>query len=74
MGVEVFGNLRSNARLEACLDKVRKGFTSGSTPVLAQEGTSGSYILKGPGEDSVAIGVFKPIDEEPFAPNNPRGM
>lgn len=74
MGVEVFGNLRSNARLEACLDKVRKGFISGSTPILATEGTSGSYIFKGPGDESEDIGVFKPIDEEPFAPNNPRGM
>ena len=42
--------------------------------MLAQEGTSGSYILNGPGDDSKPLGVFKPIDEEPFAPNNPRGM
>lgn len=74
MGVEIFGNLRTNKTLEACLKNVRKGFAFGNTPVLAQEGTSGSYILKGPGEDAQAIAVFKPIDEEPFAPNNPRGM
>ena len=42
--------------------------------MLAHEGTSGAYVLKGAGEDSNALGVFKPIDEEPFAPNNPRGM
>lgn len=36
------------------------------------EGTSGVYVLscgqQGP------ISIFKPIDEEPYAPNNPRGM
>jgi hypothetical protein len=74
MGIEIFGNLRSNKRLEACLDKVREGFAYGSNPVLAHEGTSGAYVIKGAGEDSNALGVFKPIDEEPFAPNNPRGM
>ena len=74
MGVEVFGNLRSNARLEVCLDKLKQGFISGSMPMLAQEGTSGSYILKGSGDEAKAVAVFKPIDEEPFAPNNPRGM
>lgn len=74
MEVEIFGNLRTNSRLEACLQNIRNGFASGNTPFLAQEGTSGSYILKGPGDDSEAIAVFKPIDEEPFAPNNPRGM
>ena len=74
MGVEIFGNLRTNKRLEACLEQVRQGFISGSKPVLAHEGTSGAYVLKGPGDDSSALGVFKPIDEEPFAPNNPRGM
>ena len=74
MGVEVFGNLKTNCRLEACLEKVRQGFKSGRKPTLAHEGTSGSYILKGPGDDSNELGVFKPIDEEPFAPNNPRGM
>ena len=53
---------------------MRQGFNSGNTPILAQEGTSGSYILKGPGEENVSVAVFKPIDEEPFAPNNPRDM
>ena len=67
MGVEIFGNLRTNKRLEACLEQVRQGFISGSKPVLAHEGTSGAYVLKGPGDDSSALGVFKPIDEEPFA-------
>jgi len=34
-------------------------------------GTAGTYFLKGP--DWEIYGVFKPIDEEAFAPNNPKG-
>jgi hypothetical protein len=34
-------------------------------------GTAGTYFLKGP--DRAIYGVFKPIDEEAFAPNNPKG-
>ena len=47
---------------------------------MSGEGTSGSYILKNvlgatEEEDQMqSIAVWKPIDEEPFAPNNPRGM
>ena len=39
-------------------------------PKLTSEGTSGTYILRG--KDKSCIGVFKPVDEEQFAPNNPR--
>jgi len=48
-------------------------------PHLTEEGTSGCYLLKDAtgadeSKDSVPVAVWKPIDEEPFAPNNPRGM
>ena len=38
---------------------------------MTEEGTSGAYIIR---NHDGAVAVFKPIDEEPFAPNNPRGM
>ena len=38
---------------------------------MSEEGTSGSYILN---NIDGSVAVFKPIDEEAFAPNNPRGM
>ena len=65
--------------IEHSLKAIREGFESGLEPTLSEEGTSGSYILKntiGPKEeeDLLPIAVWKPIDEEPFAPNNPRGM
>jgi hypothetical protein len=34
-------------------------------------GTSGSYFLESVERKKIAI--FKPFDEEPYAPNNPKG-
>jgi hypothetical protein len=42
------------------------------SPELTFEGTSGIYYLFD--QDSKQVGVFKPLDEEPFGPNNPRGF
>ena len=43
---------------------------------MTEDGTSGSYVLREQlNEDEVIpVAFWKPIDEEPFAPNNPRGM
>ena len=41
-------------------------------PELTFEGTSGTYFLKN--LKKTPLGVFKPIDEEAYAPNNPRGF
>ena len=46
--------------------------TQGLAPTLALDGMGGTYILKDARRRPVA--VFKPRDEEPFAPNNPRGL
>lgn len=35
------------------------------------DGTGGTYFLRDNNKRVAA--VFKPVDEEPFAPNNPRG-
>ena len=50
--------------------EIRSGFEKGLKPQPTDEGTSGTYILRGSDRNPVAI--FKPIDEEQFAPNNPR--
>lgn len=60
-----------DSKIEACLQQARLGFQQNLAPKLTDSGTSGAYIIRnldGP------VAVFKPIDEEPFAPNNPRGM
>jgi hypothetical protein len=58
-------------RLKKIIEMARQGFNSGLKPKLTDEGTSGTYEMRSAKKEKV--GVFKPIDEEPFAPNNPRG-
>ncbi|CAL4969875.1 unnamed protein product [Urochloa decumbens] len=49
------------------------GLENGHLPVLSAEGSGGVYFMKDQsGESNIA--VFKPIDEEPMAENNPRGL
>lgn len=74
--IAVFGNLPVDTHLKDQLTAIRAGFAQGLEPVLTEEGTSGSYLLKKALEDETSrpVAVWKPIDEEPFAPHNPRGM
>ena len=46
--------------------------TAGLIPKLVDDGTSGTYFMRNTANRPVAI--FKPLDEEPYAPNNPRGF
>jgi hypothetical protein len=49
------------------------GLDNGYLPVMSTEGSGGVYFMLDPsGQRNVA--VFKPIDEEPMAENNPRGF
>ncbi|CAL0318049.1 unnamed protein product [Lupinus luteus] len=49
------------------------GLDSGHYPIRSAEGTGGAYfMLDSTGQKYVS--VFKPIDEEPMAVNNPRGL
>ncbi|XP_047169804.1 phosphatidylinositol 4-kinase gamma 4-like [Vigna umbellata] len=50
-----------------------EGLNSGNYPIRSAEGTGGAYfMLDSTGQKYVS--VFKPIDEEPMAVNNPRGL
>ncbi|AEC10708.1 phosphoinositide 4-kinase gamma 4 [Arabidopsis thaliana] len=49
------------------------GLKSGNSPVRSSEGTGGAYFMQGPSGNKF-VGVFKPIDEEPMAENNPQGL
>ncbi|XP_027350508.1 phosphatidylinositol 4-kinase gamma 4-like isoform X4 [Abrus precatorius] len=49
------------------------GLDSGNYPIRSAEGSGGAYfMLDSSGQKYVS--VFKPIDEEPMAVNNPRGL
>lgn len=49
------------------------GLEKGHLPVMSADGSGGVYFMRdATGQNNVA--VFKPIDEEPMAENNPRGL
>ena len=51
---------------------VQQGLALGLAPQLSLEGTGGTYLMRDALQQPLAC--FKPRDEEPFAPNNPRGL
>ena len=57
--------------LSRSFDLARQGLAMGNRPQLASSGTGGAYFLRDQKGDTCA--VFKPVDEEPLARNNPRG-
>ncbi|KAK1430648.1 hypothetical protein QVD17_13541 [Tagetes erecta] len=55
------------------LDSASEGLKVGRKPIRSSEGTGGAYFMQHAlGNEIVA--VFKPIDEEPLAVNNPQGL
>jgi hypothetical protein len=52
------------------VDRVQQGLSVGISPCLTLEGTGGTYFLKTASKTLAA--VFKPMDEEAFAPFNPK--
>ncbi|KAL0400601.1 UNVERIFIED_CONTAM: Phosphatidylinositol 4-kinase gamma 3 [Sesamum latifolium] len=59
--------------IKQLLDATFKGLERGYRPIRSSEGSGGAYFM----QDSYGqnyVSVFKPIDEEPMAVNNPRGL
>ncbi|KAL3499216.1 hypothetical protein ACH5RR_038309 [Cinchona calisaya] len=55
------------------IDSVLEGLVKGRPPLRSSEGTGGTYFMQDASGDKY-VAVFKPIDEEPMAVNNPRGL
>ncbi|KAL0643873.1 hypothetical protein Bca4012_042163 [Brassica carinata] len=56
--------------IEDMFDRTVDGLNNGNPPVRTDEGTGGTYLM----QDSTGlnyVSVFKPMDEEPMAVNNP---
>jgi len=68
----VMGNSKCPPELMTVIEGCRKGLSQGLSPVLAASGLGGTYFLRDDHEH--IVGVFKPEDEEAYAPNNPRGL
>ncbi|XP_057810009.1 phosphatidylinositol 4-kinase gamma 4-like [Salvia miltiorrhiza] len=52
---------------------VSDGLALGRQPVRSSEGTGGTYFMQDATGDKY-VAIFKPIDEEPLALNNPQGL
>ncbi|EOD28550.1 hypothetical protein EMIHUDRAFT_450026 [Emiliania huxleyi CCMP1516] len=46
---------------------------AGCRPSLVDDGLGGTYIIESPWGSRLPISLFKPRDEEPCGPNNPKG-
>ncbi|KAH6805093.1 phosphoinositide 4-kinase gamma 4 [Perilla frutescens var. frutescens] len=55
------------------VESVSEGLAQGKQPIRSSEGTGGSYFMQD-ATGNKYVGVFKPIDEEPLAVNNPQGL
>lgn len=69
--MEIYRNNKVPAAISRVIEEIMKGMTLGLTPQLAFDGTAGTYMMRDQNKNTIAI--FKPIDEEAYAPNNPRG-
>jgi hypothetical protein len=57
--------------LRSLVQEARRAFALNLKPEFVIDGSGGTYFLHNSRKAKIA--VFKPADEEPYAPNNPRG-
>lgn len=69
--IRVYGTFHCHLILQKIMEEIMHGFMQGLIPQLIQDGTSGTYKMRN--VDKEVVGIFKPFDEEPFAPNNQKG-
>ncbi|KAK2663462.1 hypothetical protein Ddye_002036 [Dipteronia dyeriana] len=70
--IEVLGGLCSPSRTNEIVIEIVKAITNDVDPILVGSGLGGAYYFRNSKGENVAI--VKPTDEEPFAPNNPKGF
>ncbi|RCV12099.1 hypothetical protein SETIT_2G241800v2 [Setaria italica] len=70
--IEILGCSSPSSRMKQLAKDVIKAIRNGVDPVAVNSGMGGAYYFKNIWGERVAI--VKPTDEEPFAPNNPKGF
>ncbi|PON79787.1 Phosphatidylinositol 3-/4-kinase [Parasponia andersonii] len=70
--IEILGNSEHFARTKVLVKDIVKAIKMGVDPLPVRSGLGGAYYFRNSNGESVAI--VKPTDEEPFAPNNPKGF
>ncbi|CAE7772932.1 PI4KG4, partial [Symbiodinium pilosum] len=72
VGMYVAQQVPTPRELHDLVENISDAMLAGIKPLLTDDGTGATYMLRGPGS-SKPLAVFKPKDEEAYAPNNPRG-
>ncbi|KAI3729618.1 hypothetical protein L6452_18279 [Arctium lappa] len=70
--IEILGHSSSFKKTKQLVKEIVKAMKIGVDPIPVQSGLGGAYYFRNSRGESVAI--VKPTDEEPFAPNNPKGF
>ncbi|KAG8366498.1 hypothetical protein BUALT_Bualt17G0086300 [Buddleja alternifolia] len=70
--IEILGHSASFAKTKQLVKEIVKAMKNGVEPLPVHSGLGGAYYFRNVRGESVAI--VKPTDEEPFAPNNPKGF
>lgn len=70
--IEILGQSNRLDRIKHIIKDIKKAIKMGIDPIPVHSGLGGAYYFRNSKGDSVAI--VKPTDEEPFAPNNPKGF
>lgn len=69
----VNSKIKLSLLIKEVINSTAKGLEKGNHPIRSSDGSGGTYLM----QDSSGVNyvsVFKPIDEEPMAVNNPRGL
>lgn len=70
--VEILGSSDYCASIDELVKDIVVAIKKGIDPIPVHSGLGGAYYFRNSKGDSVAI--VKPTDEEPYAPNNPKGF
>ncbi|XP_008797596.2 phosphatidylinositol 4-kinase gamma 5-like [Phoenix dactylifera] len=70
--IEILGCSSHCSRMKQLVKDVVNAIRSGVDPIPVHSGLGGAYYFRSSRGECVAIA--KPTDEEPFAPNNPKGF
>ncbi|KAJ4973877.1 hypothetical protein NE237_007051 [Protea cynaroides] len=70
--IEILGCSSSFTKTKQLVKDIVKGIKNGVEPIPVHSGLGGAYYFRNIWGENVAI--VKPTDEEPFAPNNPKGF
>lgn len=70
--IEILSHSYQFARTKQLVKDIVKAIKVGVDPIPVHSGLGGAYYFRNSRGESVAI--VKPTDEEPFAPNNPKGF